>query len=332
MDVSRIDITTIESLAPIMTIVAPYNPTISPDYLHDLQNIRMAHASLFTLRQFPTAYALLMDVLEQPLVDIPAWIWTYKFDKGGTSSTEQQLIQTIRFILTDYVNNCTSAQVAPCFDIGERRFLGEYVLPIFKSLARQTGTLCFNWCEVQLKQQTYQSRVMINAGQLDGMNLRFVDGLGIDVNGNERLVLEISGGHATDNHQHASDDTLKIIHSLMCILKGDAQNHINASFTTYRRIKAFGVQTVKDTVILSEMMLADNFKYVYKEIMTATVPVNDNHRCKWLPMFDLLAYLILQLDEQLAHIKRLQEEHSGRHPVDMHDLLFSALCYQQQDV
>ena len=162
---------------------------------------------------------------------------------------------------------------------------------------------------------------MMNVGQLDEMTLRFVDGLGFDKNGNERLILEVSGGYASSDHQHACDDTLKTIHSLMCILKGDAQANAYASLASYQRIKSFGIQTIKTTMILSEMYLGDDMKYKYKEVMTAVIPINDNERIKWLPVIDLLAYLMTQLDVQLECIKRLQEEHNGKLQVEPMDTI-----------
>jgi hypothetical protein len=324
LEVSRISAKIIDTLAPIVTIIAPCNPSLSPDHLHDLQKIKAAHASLSTLKQFPTAFTLLMGAIDQPLENLPAWLWGHPIDKDDAlSTTEKQLIQTIRFVLTDYANNNTNVQTAPSSDVSERTFLINHVIPVFKTLGNQTNLLCFNWCESRFMQQTRQSRVMVSIGQLDETTLRFVDGLGFDKNGDERLILEVSSGRLSDDHHHASDDTLKIMHSLMCILKGDSQTHANASLATYQRVKAFGVQTVKDVVILSEMTLGDDLKYLYKEVLTAAIPINDTHRSKWLPMFNLLAYLLVQLGHQASAIKRLQEEHDGKHAVDQKITLLS---------
>ena len=115
-----------------------------------------------------------------------------------------------------------------------------------------------------MKQQRYQARIMTNIGQRDEMNLRFVDGL-VYESGVDGLILQVSSGHAFIGHQHACDDTLKIVHSLMCILKDDAQANANASFASYQRIKVFGIQTIKTTIILSEMYLDDEMKYKYNK-------------------------------------------------------------------
>ncbi|KAI8376020.1 uncharacterized protein BYT42DRAFT_498822 [Radiomyces spectabilis] len=327
LEVSRINPKTIDALSSIVTIIAPCNPSLSPDLLLDLRELKAAHASLAYLKQFPATFTLLMGAMNQPIEKLPVWLWGNPAE-NALSIAEKQLILTVRFVLTDYANNNNNEQVAPFSDVSERTFLINHVVPIFKTFGNQTKLLSFNWCESQLMQHSRQSRVMVDIGQLNETTLRFVDGLGFDKNNVERLILEVPGGRLSNNRLHASDDTLKIMHSLMCVLKGDAQTHANASLVTYKRVKAFGVQTVQDVVILSEMSLGDNCKYAYKEVMTAAVPVNDSHRSKWLPMFDLLAYLYVQLNEQVNIIRRLQEEHDGVHVVDQNMTLISTL-YEQ---
>ncbi|KAI9020678.1 hypothetical protein CLU79DRAFT_688520, partial [Phycomyces nitens] len=122
----------------------------------------------------------------------------------------------------------------------------------------------------------------MNISQLDEMTLRFVDRFGIDMNGNECLILEVSDRHASNNYQNACDDILKIVQSLMCILKGDAQANVNAGLASYQRMKAFGIQTVKTTIIFSEIYLGDDMKYKYKEAVVATIRIKDNEQMKWL--------------------------------------------------
>ncbi|KAI7875671.1 hypothetical protein K492DRAFT_136226 [Lichtheimia hyalospora FSU 10163] len=61
-----------------------------------------------------------------------------------TSALEMNLIQAIRFILTDFVNNCTNSPTARFCEISERTFLVNRVVPIFKPLGIQTNMLCFN--------------------------------------------------------------------------------------------------------------------------------------------------------------------------------------------
>lgn len=50
-----------------------------------------------------------------------------------------------------------------------------------------------------------------------------------------------------------TDDLLKIVHSLICILKADARTYPESSMTVFKKLKAFSVQPVRTTVILSEI-------------------------------------------------------------------------------
>ncbi|KAG1471035.1 hypothetical protein G6F56_002350 [Rhizopus delemar] len=309
LELPRIDQTAIDALEHVISIIVPYNSSLSDAQLTQLGKNADGHATLSTLKMFPVAYNLLMNSLDQPLENLPSWLWAYSIEET-TPAMERQLVQTFRFILTDFVSTATIRTI-PSSMTDERTFLINHVVPIFKSFGSQTNMLCFNWCESQLRLQTKQARIMVNIGHLDEVKLRFVDGLGFDFNGSERLIMEISGGQASDDHQHVCDDTLKVVHSLMCILKNDAQTSSNASFATYQQVKAFGIQTAKTTMILSEMRL-NNLKYEYTEIMSVIIPTNDSNRSKWLPVGNLLAYLMVQLDKQMAILKKLQEEHDGK--------------------
>ena len=48
-----------------------------------------------------------------------------------------------------------------------------------------------------------------------------------------------------DNVQHATDDLLKIIHSLICILKADARTYPEASMTVFKKLKVQNVKCVQ---------------------------------------------------------------------------------------
>lgn len=324
LEASRMDVKHIESLQQLITVVTTYNPILSKDLTEELRDEKIAHAALSTLEQFTSAHAMIMEAVDKPIECLPSWLWSYAVS-DTTSALEMKLIQAIRFILTDFVNICSNSLTAPFCEISERTFLIHHVVPIFKSLGNRTDMLCFNWCESQMRQHKNQARVMMNIGQLDEMNLRFVDGLGYDKNGDERIILEVSGGYGSNDHQHACDDTLKIVHSLMCILKGDAQANPNASLGTYKQIKAFGIQTVKTTMILSEMYLGGDMKYRYKEVMTAVIPIRYHERVKWLPVINLLAYLMSELDTQSKYIQQLQEEQNGKVQVNPVDTIHMAL-------
>ncbi|KAI8366054.1 uncharacterized protein BYT42DRAFT_482548, partial [Radiomyces spectabilis] len=58
------------------------------------------------------------------------------------------------------------------------------------------------------------------------------DGIGVDRQENERLVMEASSGEFRENIHHTLDNTLKQIHSSIMMLKSDIRSHLDASFVT----------------------------------------------------------------------------------------------------
>ncbi|KAI8388440.1 uncharacterized protein BYT42DRAFT_476517, partial [Radiomyces spectabilis] len=74
--------------------------------------------------------------------------------------------------------------------------------------------------------------------------IRYVAGLGKDDKQHERIVMECSSGLKL-RQAHAEDDTIKQIHSLMCIHHGIMTRYPNASCKTLARVKIYGIQSIK---------------------------------------------------------------------------------------
>lgn len=104
-------------------------------------------------------------------------------------------------------------------------------------------------------------------------------------------MTEVFRGANVNDDQHAADNTLKIVHSLIYILKAD-----------HKPIPNLILQT---TVILSEMYVGNKLKFVHKEYRKVTIPRNHGQRYKWLAMERMLAYLNVSL-EYTARRRRWQ--------------------------
>ncbi|KAI8062607.1 hypothetical protein BC940DRAFT_278516 [Gongronella butleri] len=304
---ARVDAENIDKLAPIVTILATYNRRLPGAKLEQLEAEIGAHATLSTLKRMKGTYAMVTAAMDVKLRELPLWLWSH-MPVEDLETVDRKLMDAMRFIFTDFVNVCTNPVTAPQAAQSERTFLVDHVVPILRSLATQSQLLAFNWCGAVLKQKARQARPATTA--------RNVDALGYNAQGYERLVVEISGGHTVEQPSHAADDTIKIIHSLLCVLKGDAQGHLNASLATYKKIKTFGIQTIEAHMVLFEMHLGDDLTYEYKEVMSASVPINDEQRTRWLQVAEMLAYLMLELHEQDAHLTTLQKEHDGALQLD----------------
>ncbi|KAI8064363.1 hypothetical protein BC940DRAFT_306063 [Gongronella butleri] len=155
----------------------------------------------------------------------------------------------------------------------------------------------------------------------------YMDAIGYDTHDKERLVLKSSGSCAADDLAHAADDTVKIVQKLMTILKRDADDFQRSSLATFKKIKAFGIQTIQDTMILSEMHMGDNLQYIYKEVMSVKVPLDDSGRVNWVPVAEMLAYLMIELHAQNDWIRTAYEEHGSLVEVDPNDMIRNILKF-----
>lgn len=114
----------------------------------------------------------------------------------------------------------------------------KYVVPILQTFGQQTGCLDFQWCEVHLQQC---SRMDMNVSLWTSPAFRYVDGLGYDMYGEERLVIEASSNQHKERLQHMLYDTAKQLLSSICMLQGIANTYSNANFITMRKVKIFGL-------------------------------------------------------------------------------------------
>ncbi|KAG0162385.1 hypothetical protein DFQ30_002188, partial [Apophysomyces sp. BC1015] len=74
------------------------------------------------------------------------------------------------------------------------------------------------------------------------------------------------------------------------------------------KTKAFGIHSVRTSIVLSD----EHGKFVYREVRTAEIPTLYAQRNKWLRIFELLAYLLVGLNEQVANLEALDEEHDSK--------------------
>lgn len=92
------------------------------------------------------------------------------------------------------------------------------------------------------------------------------------------------------------------------MLKVFTREYINASFETLRRVEIFGVQVIERTIALTETSYGEGFfKYFEKAVRTARIPIEYIERYNWR-VFELLAYLLVKLKEQVHVHETLNKE------------------------
>jgi hypothetical protein len=85
--------------------------------------------------------------------------------------------------------------------------------------------------------------------------------------------------------------------------------NIDASFETLRQVKIFGVQAIERMITLTETSYdQESTKYPYKVVRTARIPIEYEERNNWLRVFELLAYLLVELKKQVHLHETLDKE------------------------
>lgn len=96
------------------------------------------------------------------------------------------------------------------------------------------------------------------------------------------------------------------------MLKGFTRENMDASFETLRKVKIFGVQAVEKMIILTETSYdEESTKYLFKVVRTARIPIEYEERYNWLKVFELLAYLLVELKEQEQIYETLNKEQTS---------------------
>jgi hypothetical protein len=294
----------------------PQNVVDALGSILDIETSTANETNFDSLLSFPAVQSFLSAGLKQSLDDLPRSVWTEQLN--ANTQDEKQLCNAVRFLLTSFANSCstTAINTKPCKDY-ERTFWVEHVVPIFHVFSKQTGLLSFNWCEVE----TIHHALEDMDEWFQKGNPRYVDGLGYDKNGIERVVLEGSSGERTVNVDKTVDDSVKQLSSLISMLKGIANSHLNAKFDTLLATKVFGIQSVKTNIILFELKFKDHGRFTYHEVRSAEIPTTYTQRNKWLKIFEILCYLFIALKEQHVNYEALENEEHGAILVVLGDII-----------
>ncbi|GAN01524.1 hypothetical protein MAM1_0008d00957 [Mucor ambiguus] len=294
-------------LEPIVTVALPSNKRLNKKMRDEITKENRKQRELHTLQSFTNVKAFLLAALEQSIGTLPRWIWTQTNEDIANISHEYQLLQTSKFILTTFADNCTQKKQQKTNS--ERTYWIRHIVHIFQSFANQTGYLQFNWCESQTKQHALAE---INLNNWIKPTSRFCDGLGFDWLDKERLSMEGSSGQHEEKIDHTISDTAKQISNTISTLKGFTMANMDASFETLRQVKIFGLQAIERTITLTETSYdEESTKYLYKVIRTARIPIEYEERYDWLRVFELLAYLLVELKEQVHIHETLNKEQTS---------------------
>lgn len=84
--------------------------------------------------------------------------------------------------------------------------------------------------------------------------------------------------------------------------------NLNASYETLKKFKVFDVQMAERTITLTETSYDnESIKYLSKAVRTTRISIEYEERYNWLRMFELLAYLLVELKEQMSMCNQLNK-------------------------
>ncbi|ORX55619.1 hypothetical protein DM01DRAFT_107347 [Hesseltinella vesiculosa] len=184
----------------------------------------------------------------------------------------------------------------------------------------QTGLVGFEWCESSPLSFTEST---MHQGSWKREPLRNLHGLGRSEYGTEVIVMESSSGIANEDVTHTKDDTLKNIHGSICALESMFRRYASARLSTALQLLAFSIQSVCSTITLSTTALDPQHpgQYIHLECRSAEIPLDEGQKLSWLKVFELVAYLVAMLREQVLVVRQLQRENSGIDAIDSTDMI-----------
>lgn len=296
-------------LSSITTIISPYNAHLSPGHKWFANQQLIDQTNHVSLKQFPVAYLMLKQALETELASLPHFIWT--FTQPDNIATDDVLfLKTIQFVLTDFCNKChRNAFYQPKY---ERSYWIDRVIPIFQTFGDQSQLLGFQWCEIPTEEHV---EFTIDPDTwMRTTPIKYHDGVGYDINGCNRLVMEGSSSSTLkEDVDHTQDDTIKTLYASIEILTSFLRRHATASFSSLYSVVSYSLQCVCTTITLSTTILdPDNVgSYIQKEMRSVDIHLTFNKYHLWVQVFELVAYLFASLREQEVILEKVMKESPG---------------------
>lgn len=105
--------------------------------------------------------------------------------------------------------------------------------------------------------------------------------------------METSSGGLEEDIDHTLGNSLKLLENLAAILNTYRAKYLNSNKTTFSRLKVFGIQCVKTTITLVSVSAPGDGKILYYAPRTSQIPTTFDERHHSLPLFELLAYLLV---------------------------------------
>ncbi|KAI8075626.1 hypothetical protein BDF21DRAFT_69616 [Thamnidium elegans] len=233
-------------------------------------------------------------------------VWTSEID--GLTNKAAALMEVLRYTLTSF--HLTLKNSSLLVQNHERTPFIENIIPSLLALSKIVGFAEFKWCETQF---TSSKHLDLNKSDYSNSTMKYNDALGYFkmFNNMEIIIVEASSGKLQENTVHTIEDCLKLLEYGISSLRKEAILNKNSSIATFKKLKVFGLQTIKNQVTLSELYMNNDTSWNFIEKRTATLPSSWDDRILLIQYLELIATIFDDICDTHHLLKILMEENLG---------------------
>ncbi|KAI7855409.1 hypothetical protein BDC45DRAFT_439245 [Circinella umbellata] len=228
-----------------------------------------------------------------PYDGLPKKLWSPDFHHLDIQ--ESQFIDIINYALTSFHLHCRSPDLL--LNNHEQTYFVEHIIPGLLALSKTSGLIQFRWCELEM-QAIKAINLKDNDYNAKKAPQRFLDALGVMTSSMEMeaVIVEASSSGNSENVGPTIEDTVKILECATSSLVHQQSKYKNASIETFKKLRVFSIHVIKNKITLSSTMLCDRYRWNHIELRSATIPSTWTHRLELLKYFELLATLMVCIE------------------------------------
>ncbi|CAG8571944.1 11245_t:CDS:10 [Diversispora eburnea] len=217
------------------------------------------------------------------------------------SQKDKKFREICEFILYDFYFTTKGGPLKR--NVGERTYIVERIVPIFKAIQSIYEEIKFHWIEIELNCMKEIKKLHPDFN----LTINQADGLGIRNSSNKAILfIEVSGGPESSDLKHAKEDSEKLLKEAIFGLVSILRNHMDKSAEESKHLYTFMIQSIGDRITFSKLCLANKHIYSVLQIKSAILPFEFNDVADYLEVFELLHILVSELEIQMGVINKLK--------------------------
>ncbi|CAG8594805.1 2717_t:CDS:2 [Paraglomus occultum] len=217
------------------------------------------------------------------------------------SPKDHDFRQICEFILYDFYFMTKKGPLKR--DIGERTYIVERIVPLFKAIQSVYNEYKFHWIEVELDCIREVKQIF---PKFD-LPINQADGLGMRNSSNKAVVfIEVLGGPENTDQKKLKEDSEKLLKEAVFGLVSLLRNYLDKSAGESKQLYTFIIQGIGDRLTLSKLCLINKHVYKVSQIKSATLPFEFIDVADYLAVFEFLYILVSELEIQTGVINKLR--------------------------